>query len=426
MIIVMTWNYGGLWTAGVRHRENVGHAAIRILTNNPDEPFYISWWPGEGIDENDNKRGTPYIAKTKMPDPHTFKRDLGGEGDRMRNSKEFRKFVKQLEKESKKNEMFVKTELRKMRKKNQPFNLEEWNEKLEEHKEITNEVVNSFKMADNKDVFARYYDLLTNMVSSHNYPSTLTDFYMELDPNKTNVMRPPDVNTHIPTMSDGLPCGLDDASMVEWWVNYYLGDRSDRRRYSLTKENCSTIAGYALLAGGGNIHAKVPGKAMGRYWTPKTVEKFGNNILISVAKRSKLYHQFVTETCTALDSEAIWNMRTFKKESKAGRMSHRYDALKKVDSMLDYYSRIDDQPTVQSIGEQLGILAKVVATLQQILNDRPKSKRKAAIISLGNRCIAKINKTLLPQYIQLSDVTFRVFYAMQETATRNYQETRRF
>ncbi len=412
MVIVMVWNYGGLWKGGVMGKENVGHAAARIITNDPEKPFYISWWPG-GVDP-DGKNKTKSCLRSKMPDPHSFRRDLVGEGDKMRNSKEFRKFIKQLKRESKKHNMFIDSEMRKMIANEAVFDLEVWNQKLEKHKNITSELVNSLEKADNLMILRRYHECLEDLVISGDCSIDLMDLYRDMGTNSGVVLRPPDTSVHIPGMSNGVPCGIDDATMVEWWIDYFMGDNSDRRRYRLTVENCSTIVSYALIAGGALMHAKIPGKTLGKYWNPSGIKKFANSILVSVAERYKLYNQFFAENCATLENEDIWTARTFKRESNAGKMSHRYEALKKIDSMLDYYHGMRQEPSVRSIGERMGTLAKIVATLQQIHNNRPKSKRKGAINALGSQCIAKITHTLLPEYVREAEQRFHIYYAMLE------------
>ena len=410
MVIVMVWNYGGFWKACVGKKENVGHAAVRIITDNIEKPFYISWWPGDTPDNA--KKGRKTKKSGRLPDPHDLARDLLEEGDKLRNKKEFRAFVKKLKKEMKSGKQFVSHNYKKL---GNGMTMETFNQKLQDHKELTGKVIQTFKTTDNQTEYERYYYFLEDLIGMGGAEPHLVDLYLSLaDPRDKEVLptvHPADTNIHLPGLSNGNPAGLNDGAMVEWWVDYVDGGQRNERRYRFLKENCSTISYLALFSGGSGIHASLPSLTLGHIWKPNNIKKYANNILISIAERTRLYHQFIDEHAKTSGMGDIWSTAKWKKYSAVKR-AHRYKALSDIDTQLSYYHRLPPvQMTVQNLGHRIMVLTKILTSLQQILNDRPNTKRYRPIAALGNQCLGQI-QLLMNDYIPTCHRTFFIFYEM--------------
>ena len=203
-------------------------------------------------------------------------------------------------------------------------------------------------------------------------------------------IRPPNDQITIPTLSDaGVHVGLNDVGIIDWWNRF----SAEHNKYNMLTRNCASTCAGAVIAGGGASFAKKPRIALA--WMPKDVYGWGEKIRDKVVEiegsfeRSKAY--LINPPVNPRYLGDLWSLKAWKKESDAGRFSRRYGRLKKIDEALELYHRTGggmSPPATRNI--KLQNLVGIVVLLALLLKERPDTKRKQAVQTLGQQALAKI------------------------------------
>lgn len=207
----------------------------------------------------------------------------------------------------------------------------------------------------------------------------------------SNRVRPPTLSVTVPTLSDtDVYVGLNDVAMINWWHDF----TQKNKLYHNFKQNCATTCAGALYDGGGSVYASKPKMPI---WTPTKVHKWGVKINESLAKYEHAFRSarklLTTQSISPMVLGSVWDVNTWKKESDAGRFSRRYELLKKIDEALELYHKQTtnqlSKPAQRNC--KLQNLVGIVTMLGNILLQRPKTKRRQAILILGQQALKQID-----------------------------------
>lgn len=402
MVIVHVWNYGGLWKGAIKHTRNVGHAAISITTGYPNKSVYISWWPGA----EEREEGT--FGVTSLADFGSHMRiwqDFAGEGDKPRNaSKGFKELVQLIGRLAEGKTLSGK----------------EWrtlsqNPMTEQQLNTAKLVKEAYKTTQWDEVRQNTYNSMQQRFQTGQTSLGEQDLRVELGMtmfDEQGRRLPPDDNTRLPSLADQY-VGLDSHSMLAWWTDWANLGGEMQKKYKFKSQNCSTIAYYALVAGGadrfGMKGAKMP-------YQPAKIKERAHNLLVNISQMNRKCNAFITNylphNATGFDWD-LWTQRKWLQESSV-KHAHRYAMLKKVDQHVGNYHRIqgqEDDPKV--IAEKMWELANILVWLHDIMKARPRTKRSQPIFTLGVQAASKIHSLRTSYKIHattLAKATYDMFY----------------
>lgn len=187
-------------------------------------------------------------------------------------------------------------------------------------------------------------------------------------------------------IDDETPFGLDVQGMFAWWQVFKETQSAD---WSLARRNCSSVVAKCLIAGGATAFVRQP---VSPVWTPKNVFEWATDIAAAIDERNNKARELVREAVgpgparrdTSNDLREVWTVEEFKKESDAGKFSHRYAAMQRIDAALAKFwvalSLDDPEDKVAAVGA-------VMDAIHEQMVERPNSVRRNAIIALGQQLL---------------------------------------
>ncbi len=398
MIRVFVWNYGGFWKSIAGGTYNVGHAAVGIDTSTANKSIYLSWWPGG----EDRKKVS--IGNNSVADPHLdVLQDLKSEGTKKRKgSKAFAAFIKAVGKASTKeglspNEKQVISSVHTL------LNTGELQTFAQQRRQMAEEAMDQLMLgAQNMDidVFNRKY---TEQERQYNYYHKIVQSGAEV------ILRPPDSTCQIPVLGES-PLGLDVCRILRWWEDFAFGDQ--RSRYIFLEQNCSDIAALALKKSGAVLlSGENPTPAI---WDPDKVKDFAQKTLVGYARKKQHFDTFVNlmvKNKYSSMTSPIMSYKAWKNASAGKKWAHRYKELKAIDGYLKKYQAIQNNQDMLMLGPKILYLSMIIVFCGDILTQRSRSTRKAAILTLGAQCYSRLQH-LLMQYANEAARVIRVHYAL--------------
>ncbi len=398
MVRVFVWNYGGFWKSIVGGTYNVGHAALGIDTNTANKSIYLSWWPsGE-----DAKKGA--IGSNSLADPHLdVLHDLREEGTKKRKgSKAFATFIKAVGKASTKAGL-SQNEKQIIKSVHTLLNTGELQTFALQRRQMAEDAMDKLMLeAQNMDinVFDRQY---TEQDRQFNYYHKIVQSGGEV------ILRPPDSTCQIPALGES-PLGLDVCRILRWWEDFAFGDQ--RSRYIFLEQNCSDIAALALKKGGAVFFSgENPTPAI---WDPDKVKDFAQKTLVGYAQKKQKYDAFVNLMIKNRYSSVrgpIMSYTAWKNASAGKKWAHRYKELKAIDGYLKKYEAIRNNQDPLMLGPKILYLSMIIVFCGDILTQRARSTRKAAILTLGAQCYNALQR-LVMQYANEAARMISSHYAM--------------
>ena len=190
-----------------------------------------------------------------------------------------------------------------------------------------------------------------------------------------------DDKVYLPAMgASNVVFGLDIGAMVRWW---HLFNNSGDDEFNILKLNCSRVAAMCLLAGGAGRVCRPPTRAL-NLWTPNTILAWTQKLEAAYAARNKAVLEIGVTSLPKNDRTPpdLFDLATWKKETKPGTFSIRRDQVLAIDALLGEFASCAKSQDEPGLERAIGVLDRILGQVHSHISRKGDVSRNREVVAL--------------------------------------------